>query len=159
MMHTINQTLEEQVLEAEGKYLDAQGIMNFEQYAQTYQVRLATYQHLREQSEKLILTTLKRLGQNYPDLISKHGQRCKYDMESVLRYIALSILRDDEVFFCEEMVSWLDTILAAYKRHGHCVTAYQFLLQAIEAEMPLANVTLIRPYIDHVIVTLQSHTK
>lgn len=158
-MYTINHTLEDQVLEAEGKYLDAQGIMNIEQYAQTYQTRLETYQHIREKSDKLILQTLHRLEQNYPELMSQYGQRCKYDMESVLRYIALSILRDDEVFFSQEMVSWLDTILAAYKQHGHCVTAYQLLLQAMETAMPSANVMLVRPYIDSVIVTLQSHAK
>lgn len=158
-MRTINHNLEKQFLRAEGQYLDSQGLENIEHYVQTYTTRLETYQNLRDHSNSLILQTLQRLGDNYPKLISTHGQRCKYDMESVLRYIALSILRDDETFFTEEIVSWLDTILLSYKRHGHCTTAYQTLLQSIEADMPSANVKLIRPYIETVILTLQSHVK
>lgn len=158
-MRTINHILEKQFLQAEGQYLDAQGLKNIERYVQTYATRLETYQNLREHNSSLVLQTLKRLGDSYPKLIGTHGQRCKYDMESVLRYIALSILRDDETFFTEEIVSWLDTILTSYKRHGHCATAYQILLQSIEADMPSANVTLIRPYIETVVLTLQSHVK
>jgi len=158
-MHTINHTLEEQVLEAEGKYLGAQGITDFERYVQTYETRLETYQNIRAQSNELVLTTLKRLAQDHPELIQKHGQRCQYDMMMVLRYIALSILRNDEVFFIEEMMSWLDTILVAYKRHDHCATAYQMLMHGIESDMSQTDVNLIRPYIDNVILTLQSHAK
>ncbi len=158
-MHTINHTLEEKILSAEGTYLDTQGMTEIEHYAQTYATRLETYQNLRDQSNALVLETLKHLGQNYPELISKHGQRCQYDMTSVLRYVALSILRDDEVFFVEEMMSWLDTILVSYKRNEHCATAYQLLMQALESTLPPTNISLIRPYIDNVILTLQSHAK
>ncbi len=156
-MHTINHTLEEQVLSAEGKYLEPQGMSDIERYAQTYATRLETYHNLREQSNALILQTLKRLGQNHPDLINKHGQRCQFDMACVLRCVALSILRDDEVFFIEEMMSWLDTILVAYKRHDHCAEAYQMLMHDMEAALPSSNIDLIRPYIDSAILTLQSH--
>ena len=158
-MYTINHTLEKQFLRADGQYLDAQGIDNIERYIQTYTTRLETYQNLREHSNTLIFQTLNRLEEIYPKLIDKHRQRCTYDMETVLRYVALSILRDDETFFSEEIVSWLDTILTSYKRHGHCAKAYQLLLESIEANMPSANVVLIRSYIDVIVLTLQAHVK
>lgn len=156
-MHTLNHALEEKVLDADGAYLDAQGLRSLEHYAQTYASRLETYQNLRDRSSNLITQALRQLSQSHPDIIRKHGQRCQYDMTEVLRYIALSILRDDEVFFKEQMMSWLDTILLAHKRNEHCATAYRYLQDAINSELPTSNSSLIRPYIDSVVLTLQSH--
>ncbi|MDX2216239.1 MAG: hypothetical protein SFY66_23435 [Oculatellaceae cyanobacterium bins.114] len=156
-MHTLNHTLTQKVLEADGSYLDAQGLKPLEQYLQTYATRLETYQHIRDQSQKLVQQAIKKLSQIYPELVQKHGQRCQYDMSEVLRYVALAILRDDEVFFKEQMMSWLDTILLAHKRNAHCMVAYRYLMEAINATLPPASSSLIRPYLDNVTLTLQSH--
>lgn len=156
-MHTLNRSLQEKVLEADGDYLNTQGLRSFEQYTETYAIRLETYQQLRDQSATLILQALRKFAQVQPELIQRHGQRCQYDMAEVLRYVALSVLRDDEVFFKEQMIAWLDTILLAYKRHHQCVTGYRYLLDAINAALPPSSCTLIRPYLDLVITLLQSH--
>ncbi|NJR60598.1 MAG: phycobilisome protein [Cyanobacteria bacterium CRU_2_1] len=156
-MHALNHSLEKKVLEADGGYLDAQGLRSFEQYAQEYTIRLETYQNLRDKSPALIVQSLRKLAQTYPELVQKHGQRCQYDMTEVLRYIALSVLRDDEIFFREQMMSWLDTILLAHKKNTQCMTAYRYLQDAINASLPAANSSLIRPYLENVINTLQSH--
>lgn len=156
-MHALNHTLEQKVIDADGRYLDAQSLKQLEHYFQSYQLRLDTYQQLRDHSKDLVTQSLKHLGQAYPELIQKHGSRCQYDMTEVLRYIAISILRDDEVFFKEQMMSWLDTILMAYKKHGHCATAYKHLQDAINAKLAPAASSMIRPYLDDVILVLQSH--
>lgn len=156
-MHTLNHELEQRVLDADGRYLDAQELYPLEQYIQSYSTRLHTYQQLRDNSEKIVIHALRKMAQTYPELIQQHGQRCKYDMSEVLRYIALSILRDDETFFKEQMTVWLDTILLAYKRNSHCVAGYRNLQDAIVATLPGNDVTLIRPYLEIVIQTLQSH--
>lgn len=156
-MHTLNYTLEEKILEADGGYLDVQGLRSFEQYVQSYPARLETYEILRDKSPALIIQSLRKLAQSYPELVQKYGQRCQYDMTEVVRYIALSILRDDEAFFKEMMMSWLDTILLAHKRQKHCNLAYRYLQDAVNAGLPSANSALIRPYLDCVITLLQSH--
>lgn len=156
-MHTLNHTLDEKVVEADGGYLDAQGLRPLEQFVQSYTTRLEAYQQIRDQAPKLIQYSLKKLGQAHPDIVAKHGPRCQYDMSEVLRYIALSILRDDETFFKEQMMSWLDTILLAYKRHAHCTTAYRYLQEAANAALSPTTSGLMRPYLDSVILTLQSH--
>lgn len=156
-MHTLNHTLETKIIGADGGYLDAQGLRSFEQYAQSYSARLETYQNLRDQSPALIIQALRKLAQTYPELVQKHGQRCQYDMTEVVRYIALSILRDDEAFFKEQMMDWLDTILMAHKRQNHCTVAYRHLQDAMNATLPPASGMLIRPYLDCVITLLQSH--
>lgn len=156
-MHSLNHTLECSIIEADGRYLSAQDLYPLEQYVQTYAARVATYQQLSQQSEKLVLQSLRKLALSHPDLIRQHGSRCKYDMTEVFRYIALSILRDDEIFFKEQMMSWLDTILVAYKQNNHCAMAYHYLQEIVEASLPPASSGLIRPYLDHVIQSLKSH--
>jgi Phycobilisome protein len=156
-MQTLNHTLDRNVFEADGGYLDTQGLRPLEQYLTTYVPRLETYQNLRDQSKQLVQQTLKKFGQAYPEIIQKHGPRCQYDMLEVLRYIALAILRDDEVFFKEQMMSWLDTILLAHKRNSHCLTCYRHLQEAINTSLPPASSNLIRPYMDGIILALQSH--
>lgn len=156
-MHTLNHNLDRTIAEADGRYLDPQELYPLEQYIQSYAIRLHTYQQLRDNSEKLIIYALRKMAQTYPELIQQYGQRCKYDMAEVLRYIALSILRDDETFFKEQMMSWLDTILVAYKRTTHCSTAYRHLQEAITASLPAQEANLIRPYMEIVTQSLQSH--
>lgn len=158
-MHTLNHTLEAKILEADGAYLDFQGLRSFEQYTQSYATRLETYQNLRDNSTPLIVQSLRKFAQAYPDLIQKHGQRCQYDMTEVLRYVALSILRDDEIFFKEQVLSWLDTILVAYKKNSYCPIAYRYLQESINSSFPPSNSVLIRPYLDSVSTTLQSHAQ
>lgn len=156
-MHTLNHAIEKTVLEADGRYLNTQELYPLEQYLKSYATRVETYHQLREHNEKLVLQALRKLAQVYPELIQKHGKRCKYDMTEVLRYIALSILRDDETFFKEAMMSWLDTILVAHRKHAQCLTAYQYLREATSAALPPANFDLVRPYLEIVLVTLKSH--
>ncbi|PSB25055.1 phycobilisome protein [Stenomitos frigidus] len=156
-MHTLNHSLEKSVLEADGRYLSAQELSPLEQYTQSYAVRLHTYQQLRDHSDALIVQALRKLAQTYPELIQQHGSRCKYDMTEVLRYVALSILRDDETFFKEQMMSWLDTILLAHKKTAHCMMAYRFLQEAIATALPAENFALTRSYLNIVTQSLQAH--
>jgi hypothetical protein len=155
-MRTLNSTLDKKVLQSDGLYLDTQGLKPFEQYMQSYAARLEAYQQLRDHSPNLVTYSLKRLGQTYPDLLQKHGQRCQYDMTELLRYLALSILRDDEVFFKEQILSWLDTILLSHKKNSQCAIAYRYLQEAINNDLPFSS-SLVRPYLDSVILILQSH--
>jgi hypothetical protein len=156
-MHALNHILDRKVLDADGRYLDTQGLQPLELYFQTYTSRLEAYQQLRDKSKDLIIQALRKLSQAHPELIQKHGPRCQYDMSEVLRYAALSILRDDETFFKEQMISWLDTILLAHKKHTHCATAYRYLQDSMNHTLSASTSNLVRPYLDSVILILQSH--
>lgn len=156
-MYILNRTLEKNIIEADGRYLSTQELYPLEQYLRSYTARLEAYQQIQQHSEKVVLQALRKFALAYPEIIQKHGPRCKYDMSEVLRYMALSILRDDETFFKEQMMSWLDTILLAHKKNSHCATAYQYLKEAIDANLPSNCSSLLYPYLDGVILILKSH--
>lgn len=155
-MYTLNYTLEQSILEADGRYLDSQELQPLEQYIQSYASRLDAYQQLGEHSEKLVILALRKLATMHPELVQQHGARCKYDMSEVLRYIAIAILRDDETFFKEQMMVWLDTILLAHKRKSQCGQAYRNLQEAVSTHLSATAVSLIRPYLDLITQSLQS---
>lgn len=154
-MQTLNHTLSKNILEADGRYLNTHELEPLERYCESYQLRLDAYQQLRDRGERLVIAALQKLAQTYPEVIQQHGPRCKYDMTEVLRYIAISVLRDDELFFKEQMMVWLDTILLAHKRNTHCGLAYRYLQEAIAATLPAPVSNLIRPYLEGVSQSLQ----
>jgi hypothetical protein len=156
-MQTLNHTLDKNILNADGCYLDDQQLHSLESYVQSYATRLSAYQHLRDSSEKIVMMALRKLAQVYPDLLQQHGARCKYDMTEMLRYLALSVLRDDERLFKEQALVWLDTVLLAYKQNDHCSQGYQNLQAAIAASLPTAEIQLVRPYLELIVQTLSSH--
>lgn len=154
-MQPLNHTLDKNIVEADGRYLNTQELESLERYYESYRTRLDAYQHLRDRGDRLVIAALQKLAQTYPELIQQHGPRCKYDMSEVLRYIAVSVLRDDELFFKEQMMVWLDTILLAHKRNTHCGLAYRYLQEAIVVALPAPVSNLVRPYLDGVIQSLQ----
>jgi Phycobilisome protein len=156
-METLNQSIYTSVLDADGRYWDDQELSLLEQYLQSYANRVAAYEHLREKGEALIMVALRKQSQLYPELVQRYGSICKSDMTHVLRYAALAMLRDDELFFKEKIVIWLDTILLAHRHNSHAAVAYENLLAAIAANLPESTTRLIRPYLSLIVQTFQSH--
>lgn len=156
-MLTLNQALEQNIVEADGRYLDTQELSVFEQYVQSYEARLQAYQNISESSDTIVLQALRKLARLHPTLIQKHGQRCRYDMSEVLRYTALAVLRDDPEFFQNKIIFWLDTVLRAHKKQAQCISAYQYLQEAISEALPANQTEMVRPYISLIITSLQTY--
>lgn len=94
---------------------------------------------MRDHTDEITIRTLKLLAQQYPELVQKQLQRCKYDMSNLIRYTSLSILRDDELFFREALMDWLANIINSYQVTQECSTAYR-LFQSVIDEMLPSNV-------------------
>jgi Phycobilisome protein len=156
-METLNRLIQNNVLDADGRYWNNQELSVLEQYVQGYANRVTAYEHLREKGEALVTISLRKLAQVYPELVQRHGAFCKSDMTAVLRYAALSMLRDDEIFFKEKVLIWLDTVLLAHRHNAHAALAYENLAAAIAANMPETTTKLIRPYLNLVVEIFQSH--
>lgn len=158
-MYAINNELSHQCIEADGRYLDAVEIHTFEKYVESYQARLQAYQEIQQNNDVLILGALRKYSRRYPEIIRKNGKRCHYDMTSTLRYMALSMLRDDVLFFEETLTLWLDTVLVAHQKHAKCAEAYVNLAEGISHNLSHDTANLIQPYMDSVIQLFDSHVK
>ncbi|MBW4491712.1 MAG: phycobilisome protein [Oscillatoria princeps RMCB-10] len=153
-MRSINSLLEDLANQSEGRYLTPAELQPVYRYLKTFSNRLQTYGLLRERSDKLIQESLKKFLSLQPEVMRKHGSRCQYDMTAALRYMALSVLRDDPAFFKENLLYWQANILAAYRQHEACLVAYRCLQETLNEQLPAAANQLLEPYIDMILQTL-----
>jgi hypothetical protein len=109
---------------------------------------------LRDYSEEMTTRSLQLLAQQYPELLQKQMQRCKYDMSNTIRYASLSVLRDDELFFTETLMDWLANIVKSYQVAKECSIAYRLLQSVVDEMLPAECAALVKPYTEMAIAAL-----
>jgi hypothetical protein len=153
-MLTMNRTLDEKLADIDHVYLTDSDLVNLERFANSFSVRVKTYNLLRDRADEITIKALKLLAQQYPELVQKQLQRCKYDMSNVMRYTSLSILRDDELFFREAMMDWLANIINSYQIAKECSTAYRLMQSVVDEMLPAECASFVKPYSDMAIAAL-----
>ncbi|MFN5400108.1 MAG: phycocyanin [Pseudanabaena sp.] len=145
-MLTMNRTLDEKLADIDHVYLTDSDLVNLERFANSFSVRVKTYNLLRDRADEITIKALKLLAQQYPELVQKQLQRCKYDMSNVMRYTSLSILRDDELFFREALMDWLANIINSYQIAKECSTAYRLMQSVVDEMLPAECASLEKHY-------------
>jgi len=153
-MLTMNRTLDEKIGVVDRVYLTDTDLVNLERFANSFSIRVKTYNLLRDHADEIIVQSLKLLAQQYPELVQKQLQRCKYDMSNMIRYTSLSVLRDDELFFRETLMDWLANIINSYQIGKECSTAYRLFQTVIDKMLPAECAALVKPYSEMAINTL-----
>jgi hypothetical protein len=153
-MLTVNRTLDEKIADVDHIYLTDSDLFNLERFANSFSIRVKTYNLLRDRADEITIRTLKLLAQQYPELVQKQLPRCKYDMANVIRYTSLSILRDDEVFFSETLMDWLANIINSYQVAKECSTSYRLLQSVVDEMFPPECAALVKPYSDMAVSAL-----
>jgi Phycobilisome protein len=153
-MLTMNRTLDEKLADIDHVYLTDSDLVNLERFANSFSVRVKTYTLLRDRADEITIKTLKLLAQQYPELVQKQLQRCKYDMSNVIRYTSLSVLRDDELFFREALMDWLANIINSYQIAKECSAAYRLMQSVVDEMLPAECSSLVKPYSDMAIAAL-----
>lgn len=146
-MIALNSQLDDFICQSEGRYLTAAELQPTKKYLQTVLERSKVYELLKDKSDPLVRLALKKFMALHPEVMKKHGKRCYYDMTEVMRYIALSILRDDEQFFKDSVSLWETNILTAYQKQNPCLVCYRCLQEAIHEHLPSNIIKYIDPYI------------
>jgi len=152
----MNTLLERCIHEADGRYLTDSELGTLDAYVSTYAVRMQTYTILQEKSESFILASLQQLAQTDAQTVRQHKDKCVRDMVCVMRAIAVAILRDDEQAFRDELLLWLQNILAALHKEQQSSRAYRLLQDVIRKEMPEESAKLVNYYLDEFIAALMA---
>lgn len=150
----MNRTLDEKISVIDRVYLNDSDIYNLERFASSFSLRVKTYNLLRDRADEITIRALQLLAQQYPELVQKQLQRCKYDMSNMIRYASLAVLRDDELFFREALMDWLANIINSYQIAKECSTAYRLLQVVIDERLPAECAALVKPYSDMAISSL-----
>ena len=158
-MSGINSTWDDLVKQSDGRYLTDRELQAFQQYLQKLPVRIKTYEIFRDKGDAMVKMALKKFAATHPDVMQKYGKRCLYDMTETVRIMAISILRDDLLYFKEVLVFWQVNILSAYQRQQACHKAYIDLQEVFTQYLPPAANQLVKSYLDIVIETLDRPVK
>ena len=150
--------LDQMVAQVDGRYLSDTELSDLHGFVSSYELRLRTYNMLRERSDELILNALRHLMRSHRQIVQTQGNVCKRDMGFVLRYIALSILRDDTDEFMETLVLWMENITKSLRKEESAIRAYQSLRSVVQDKMSDEMVQLIDPYLDIFIKAMATGT-
>jgi hypothetical protein len=143
----MNTSFVNQMVSAEGRYLADLELTKFHCFIDSYTLRVSTYNSLQEHGDSMILQALRNLMPSNRQVIQKNSDLCKRDMSYVLRYAALSILKDDEKGFVEELVLWMQNILFALHKEDQSVQFYSALRDVINETMAPDEAALIHHYL------------
>lgn len=150
----MNTLIERCIQEADGRYLTDRELQPLDAYISSFATRMQTYTILQEKSESFILQALQVLAKTDAQTVRQHKEKCVRDMGYVMRAIAVAILRDDEQAFRDELLLWLQNILAALHKEQQSSRAYRLLQDVVRDQMPSECATLVNYYLDEFIAAL-----
>ena len=153
----MNHTLENMLIEAEGRYLSPEESRQLLKYAASLELRLAAMTALEKIEPKIVDEVLAIVWQRHPEFERAHHQakeRCRRDVTLVLRYCAQAMLREDEQFLQDKMLHWLHTILHSFHFGKVIETTYRALPQRVEANLSAQYHQLLAPYLTLTMETL-----
>jgi hypothetical protein len=153
-MLTITRSFEDMLLEPERAYLKDGDLNKLESYAREFADRLRAYELVRDNADQIVDNALQLMLKDYPER-ANNQEKCKYDMTIVLRYMALSMLREDEQFFRDKMIDWLGTVITAGTVRAECAAGYPKLYEAISQQLPAPCAAMFKPYIDISLATFK----
>lgn len=114
----MNNTLEQSVYKADGRYFSDEELRTLSNYCQTYPTRLKTYRILCERSDMFVQQALQKLAKTDNSTVLEHGDKCTRDMNYVLQSVAIAILKDDNEGFRQQLFLWMQNIMTALHKEA-----------------------------------------
>jgi hypothetical protein len=144
----MNSTLEQTIHQADGRYFSDAELKTLERYVQTYSLRLKTYALICEKGNEMVQRSLQILAQTDAQTVQQYKDKCVRDMTFVLQALATAILRDDEEGFRQQLVLWMQNIMAALDKEDQSARAYRMLQEEVRATMPADYAALVNHYLE-----------
>jgi len=136
--------------EAEGRYPRPDEARRIATIASTVERRLAACAELEATEQAIVSQTTRQVLQMYPALKERHlaEEKTARDLSLTLRYIGHAILRNDEEFFREKILYWLQGVLAS-KSFGEIVRGtYDIMKRVVQKEMSPTHAPEVVRFVD-----------
>lgn len=147
----MNTSIEKLFLEAEGRYFTNSDIEKFTTYTQSIPQRLGAMKAIERVEGSILEGVIQEVWQRHPEFEKKHQysrEKCIRDVGYVLRYCALSMIRNDPSYLEEKLLFWLRTILHSFDFTQQFIdTTYSELLKQTERHLKTPHFQLVQPYL------------
>jgi hypothetical protein len=147
----MNNSIEQMFSEAEGRYLEPTEQSALTQYASSLEDRLAVMRAIQEHESAMIENSVKSMFAAYPDAKQKHKhvkEKATRDMTLVLRYCAMSMVRDSTDFLENQLLHWFRTIILSFEMQEMVEHSYEQLIEEAKSTLEAEHYELIAPYLE-----------
>jgi hypothetical protein len=146
--------IEQVLIEAEARYLQADGIDQLKHFVKGWSQRLSIYQTLREQEPQILLTAMGHLQSEKLGLTPQVLSLCQQDLALTLRQAAMAMLLQDEDLLKQGLLEWLEEQVRLYNLQQVYETAFRSLQTALKTCLSPAQLEFIKPFVTQAQVTL-----
>ena len=139
-------------LETEGRYATDAELQFIIDYAQSFPMRLQTYQKLQDLESSLVEQTHTRMKaiapQHFQFSSGDMSAKWKRDTGRVLRYTAAAVLMNDSKALRERFLLWFQTIMRAFAAQQSCNLTYQVMQEVTLQHLTPPQVNLVNPVLE-----------
>jgi hypothetical protein len=120
--------LERLSIETDGRYASDDELFFIKDYVQSFNLRLTTYDKIRDTEGKIVEQVQSKLKAIDPSLLKTGDKdlsdKWKRDTFRVLRHSAITVLLDDPDRLKDQFLSWFQTIMQAFGAEKSCNATY-----------------------------------
>ena len=131
--------------EPERRYLNSEELSVLSQYVSSIPERMKAYRLLRDQEVALMQPVVDTLHQQMPDVPEATLELSVRSGLLVLRYAAMAMLIDDEVFVEHRLRGWLPEIVQAHNTQAIDQKLFDLLAQRLSQALPPQQMSLLKP--------------
>lgn len=141
----MNRKLDALFNEPEKRYLDGKDLSILSQYVSSLPERMTVYRSLRDQELAIMQPVADALQQQMPDASEAAIEQSVRHALMILRYAAMAMLIDDDVFVDDRLKGWLPEIVKAYGTQAVHQRLFQLLQQQLNQSLTPAQISLLKP--------------
>ncbi len=132
---------------AEGRYLKAEELNTLTLYVESLPERLDAYKRLRDHEIEVLQSVADQIQVDLPNASIEDLERAIKNLLVVLRYCAMAMLLNDEVFLRERLLGWLEEVNRAFNLRPINEALYGLLSQGLKQELSPPQFALLCPYV------------
>lgn len=132
------------------RYLADRELSAMENYSKTFGRRLAVYNSLKTEEEKIIRETLGKFTQTDAEFMEKYRPICMRDLHFLMQMVAHAVVTDNQAGFTDSLL-WLQNILRSVHKESHATKGYKILQAVVASHLSPESMALVDPYFQQMI--------
>ncbi|MEM1022619.1 MAG: hypothetical protein AAGD10_07190 [Myxococcota bacterium] len=150
----MNKTINDIMSNAEGRYVTKAEQQQIKEYAASLEARFAAAADIESKEKEIIDATTADVMRAFPDVTKKYKDpesKSQEDLSLTLRYCTMAMIKDDQQFLDDALLSWFKTILSGLGFSGQFIKeSYGALTENTKQRVDAQTWELLEPFLGRV---------
>ena len=138
-------------VEADGRYATSEELQFLKDYLQSIDERVSAYEKLRDAEKEIIEQVQTKVKAINPKFFRNASgdctQACQKEIRTVFRYIAATLLFDDQKRLREGMLLWHNTLVRSHRTQGLYHTIFKLMPEIVDKYLVPSEAALLSPIV------------